>query len=166
MTTNAKRNEIRDRILDLKERTKRNKIDFQNELNSKKKSYERVFSESNNMEKSPIIGMSGFLFFILLIESMRKAWAIENLRKSLKANEKLKEQSRLVDDICTQVNNRLEIIAKAEKNDLHDFLKDNDVYSIFEDGKLEKFLSKEEKEKDKNKVKEKNQDKMENINER
>ena len=54
------------------------------------------------------------------------------------------KKSDLIENLYKQVNERVEIIAKAEKHDLQDFLKENDIYSIFEDGKLEKFLEKNE----------------------
>ena len=43
-----------------------------------------------------------------------------------------------------QVKERLDIVEKAEGNNLKDFLKENDVFSIFEKGKLEEFLNNKE----------------------
>ena len=55
----------------------------------------------------------------------------------LKKEIELKNKENLVEKIYNQVDERLKIIEKAETNDLKKFLKENDVYAIFENGKFD-----------------------------
>jgi hypothetical protein len=91
-----------------------------------------------------ILAINGFLAFVMTIDAVIKGYTINQFRESLKAEKILDEKGDLIENLYKQVNERVEIIAKAEKHDLQDFLKENDIYSIFEDGKLEKFLEKNE----------------------
>lgn len=138
----AKQIQIKDRILDLREKIEKQKNTLQKEIELKNKRMQEIlnFKDSTN----EILAINGFLAFVMTVDAVIKGYAINQFKESLKGEKILNEKSDLIENLYKQVNERVEIIAKAEKHDLQDFLKENDVYSIFEDGKLEKFLEKNE----------------------
>ena len=66
-------------------------------------------------------------------------------KESFQANEELRKKEQLVEKLYTQVVERLDIIEKAETNDLQDFINDNDIYAVFEKDKLEEYMNDNEK---------------------
>ncbi|MBF7071356.1 hypothetical protein [Aliarcobacter butzleri] len=138
----AKQIQIKDRILDLREKIEKQKNTLQKEIELKNKRMQEILNFKSSTNE--ILAINGFLAFVMTIDAVIKGYTINQFRESLKAEKILDEKGDLIENLYKQVNERVEIIAKAEKHDLQDFLKENDVYSIFEDGKLEKFLEKNE----------------------
>jgi hypothetical protein len=146
--TNASKIDIKNRLKDLKETTFKQAYQFQKELDSKKKRFHDVFEKSNSNEKSdtnPVSAMAGLLAFLKIIEIYKKSKALQQLKESFQANEELRKKEQLVEKLYTQVVERLDIIEKAETNDLQDFIKDNDIYAVFEKDKLEEYMNDNEK---------------------
>lgn len=140
MITKAKATSIKDKILDLKEKIQAQKFELQTELETKKKVFHDTFNNSSDKE---LIAHTYSIGVTLILDIFTKGNAHRLLQESLKANESLRDKRDLIENIYKQVNERLSIIEKAEFNDLEDFLKENDVYSIFKGDKLEKFINKE-----------------------
>ncbi len=134
--------QIKDRILDLREKIEKQKNTLQKEIELKNKRMQEILNFKSSTNE--ILAINGFLAFVMTIDAVIKGYTINQFRESLKAEKILDEKGDLIENLYKQVNERVEIIAKAEKHDLQDFLKENDIYSIFEDGKLEKFLEKNE----------------------
>lgn len=105
--------------------------------------------------------MTGVYSLIFILDAIRKGNTLIQLQESLQAQDLLKNKGNLVETLYQQVNDRLDIIEKAENKDLKEFLKDNDVYSVFEHGKLEKFLDNDKSEE---KFSSKENDKKKDIN--
>lgn len=146
--TNASKIDIKNRLKDLKETTFKQAYQFQKELDSKKKRFHDVFEKSNSNEKSdtnPVSAMAGLLAFLKIIEIYKKSKALQQLKENFQANEELRKKEQLVEKLYAQVVERLDIIEKAETNDLQDFIKDNDVYAVFEKDKLEEYMNDNEK---------------------
>lgn len=146
--TNASKIDIKNRLKDLKETTFKQAYQFQKELDSKKKRFHDIFEKSNSNDKSdtnPVSAMSGLLAFLKVVEMVRKGKALHQLKESFQANEELRKKEQLVEKLYAQVVERLDIIEKAETNDLQDFIKDNDVYAVFEKDKLEEYMNDNEK---------------------
>lgn len=146
--TNASKIDIKNRLKDLKETTFKQAYQFQKELDSKKKRFHDIFEKSNSNDKSdtnPVSAMAGLLAFLKVVELVRKGKALHELKESFKANEELRKKEELVEKLYAQVVERLDIIEKAETNDLQDFIKDNDVYAVFEKDKLEEYMNDNEK---------------------
>lgn len=141
MITTAKATTIKDRILDLKEKTIKQNADLLNEIEIKNRRIYKIFNDDSYDSKLRAHAYSFGITFIF--EVLQKANAHRLLQENLKAKEIATQREDLIKNIYKQVNERLSIIEKAEKHDLQDFLKENDVYSIFEYGKLENFLNKE-----------------------
>ncbi|MCT7471186.1 hypothetical protein N5T90_09885 [Aliarcobacter cryaerophilus] len=138
----AKQIQIKDRILDLREKIEKQKNTLQKEIELKNKRMQEILNFKSSTNE--ILAINGFLAFVMTIDAVIKGYTINQFRESFKAEKILDEKGDLIENLYKQVNERVEIIAKAEKHDLQDFLKENDIYSIFEDGKLEKFLEKNE----------------------
>ena len=155
--TNASKTIIKDKLLDLKERTKKQTIELQEEIGKKKKRFEALFQDLDMNTSNPILALSGALAFAHIFGAILKGRSLIQVVESLRAAKLLQEKDISVEKLYNQVSERISIIETAEKNDLENFLKTNDVYSIFENGKLEKFLedndsSKKEKTKIHNKI--------------
>ena len=105
--------------------------------------------------------MVGVLGIMMTLEAIRKGHTLNQLKESLKTQNLLENKDELVEKLYTQVNERISIIEKAENHDLKEFLKENDVYSVFEEGKLEKFLD-NDKSKDNTSIKQ-NETKKDNT---
>lgn len=142
--TNASNTIIKDKILDLKSRIKNQAISLRKEIEQKNKRYLEIFHKNSNESNNPGLVVTGIFSLIMVIQALQKGYTQAQLKEVLRADEILKNKETLVEIIYTQVNERLKIIELAEKNDLQNFLKENDVYSIFENGKLEKFLELDE----------------------
>src|SRR5574344_1071262 len=138
----AKQIQIKDRILDLREKIEKQKNTLQKEIELKNKRMQEILNFKSSTNE--ILAINGFLAFVMTIDAVIKGYTINQFRESLKVEKILDEKGDSIENLYKQVNERVEIIVKAEKHDLQDFLKENDVYSIFEDGKLEKFLEKNE----------------------
>ena len=138
----AKQIQIKDRILDLREKIEKQKNTLQKEIELKNKRMQEILNFKSSTNE--ILAINGFLAFVMTIDAVIKGYTINQFRESLKVEKILDEKGDSIENLHKQVNERVEIIAKAEKHDLQDFLKENDIYSIFEDGKLEKFLEKNE----------------------
>ena len=138
----AKQIQIKDRILDLREKIEKQKNTLQKEIELKNKRMQEILNFKSSTNE--ILAINGFLAFVMTIDAVIKGYTINQFRESLKVEKILDEKGDSIENLYKQVNERVEIIAKAEKHDLQDFLKENDIYSIFEDGKLEKFLEKNE----------------------
>lgn len=145
--TKANKIIIKDKILDLREKIQKQSMDLHEQVKKKKDRFHDIFEESNDKsDTNPIAAMSGLLALSKVVDAIRKGKALFQLRESLEAQNLLRNKDNLVDKLYYHVNERLDIIEKAETKDLKDFLKDNDVYSVFEDGKLEKFLDNDKSE--------------------
>lgn len=138
--TNASKTIIKDKLLDLKERTKKQTIELQEEIGKKKKRFEALFQDLDMNTSNPILALSGVLAFAHIFGAILKGHSLIQVTESLRAAKLLQEKDISVEKLYNQVSERISIIETAEKNDLENFLKTNDVYSIFENGKLEKFL--------------------------
>ena len=138
--TNASKTIIKDKLLDLKERTKKQTIELQEEIGKKKKRFEALFQDLDMNTSNPILALSGALAFAHIFGAILKGRSLIQVVESLRAVKLLREKDIFVEKLYNQVSERISIIETAEKNDLENFLKTNDVYSIFENGKLEKFL--------------------------
>ena len=135
---------IKDKILDLRERIQKQSKDLQKQIKQKTKRFENLLDNSQDSTQSRLyIGMTGFLGIMMTFEAIRKGHTLNQLKESLKTQDLLQNKDNLVDKFFHQISERMEIIDKAETHDLKDFLKENDVYSIFENGKLEQFLDKD-----------------------
>lgn len=138
--TNASKTIIKDKLLDLKEKTKAQTIELQEELDKKKKRFEALFQDLDMNTSNPILALSGALGFAHIFGTFLKGHSLIQVAESLAAKLLLEEKDISVEKLYNQVSERISIIETAEKNDLENFLKTNDVYSVFETGKLEKFL--------------------------
>lgn len=137
--TKANKTIIRDKVLDLREKIQKQKKELHHQIEQKTKKFEKLLDmeqESGN----PAIVMSGVLALLTTLDAIRKGHTLSKLNESLQTQNLLHNKDNLVDKLYHQVNERLDIIEKAENKDLKEFLKENDVYSMFEHGKLEKFL--------------------------
>lgn len=155
---------IKDKILDLREKIQKQSMDLHEQVKKKKDRYHDIFEESNDKsDTNPISAMSGLLALSKVVDAIRKGKALHQLKESLEAQNLLRNKDNLVDKLYHHVNERLDIIEKAETKDLKDFLKDNDVYSVFEDGKLEKFLDNDKNDKSEDNLSSKENDKKKYI---
>lgn len=136
--TKANKTIIKDKILDLREKIQKQSRDLHKQIEQKTKRFENLLD--NSQESNPAIVLTGVLGLIMTVDAIRKGHTLNQLKESLQAQNLLQNKDNLVDKLYHHVNERLDIIEKAENKDLKEFLKDNDVYSVFEHGKLEKFL--------------------------
>ena len=135
---------IKDKIFDLRERIQKQNKNLQKQIKQKTKRFENLLDNSQDSSQSRLyIGMTGFLGIMMTFEAIRKGHTLNQLKESLKTQDLLQNKDNLVDKLYHQISERMEIIEKAETHDLKEFLKENDVYSIFENGKLEQFLDKD-----------------------
>lgn len=156
--TKANRTMIKDRILDLKTKIDKQKKELQFQIEQKTRRFENLLDNDLNKE-SKNIGMvsTGALALLMILDVIRKGHTVTKLQESLYAEKLLANKANVVEKLYNQVIERLNIISTAESKDLTAFLKDNDVYSVFEKDTFEKFLDKEKnidkvKEKDKNNI--------------
>lgn len=138
--TNANKTLIKDKILDLREKIKHQSANLQKEIEQKNRRYLEIFHNDSKEANNPGLVVTSIFSLIMVSQAFQKGYTLAQLKEVLRTDEILKNKENLVEKIYTQVNERLKIIELAETNDLKDFLKENDVYSIFENGKLEKFL--------------------------
>ena len=142
--TKANKTQIKDKIFDLRERIQKQNKNLQKQIKQKTKRFENLLDNSQDSSQSRLyIGMTGFLGIMMTFEAIRKGHTLNQLKESLKTQDLLQNKDNLVDKLYHQISERMEIIEKAETHDLKEFLKENDVYSIFENGKLEQFLDKD-----------------------
>lgn len=138
--TNSSKTVIKDKLLDLKEKTKKQTIELHEEIDKKKKRLKSLFQDLEINNSNPALVLSGALVFAHIFGAILKARSFIQLAESLRAEKLLQEKDSSVEKLYNQVSERISIIETAEKNDLQNFLETNDVFSIFENGKLEKFL--------------------------
>lgn len=138
--TNSSKTIIKDRLHDLRERTKKQTIELHKEIDKKKKRLNSLFQDFEINNSNPALVFSGSLAFAHIFVLILKARSFIQVAEALRAEKLLQEKDSSVEKLYNQVCERISIIETAEKNDLENFLKTNDVYSIFENGKLEKFL--------------------------
>ena len=150
----ANKTMVRDKILDLKEKIAEQAADLKKEIELKNRRYLEIFNSDSKEVNNPGLVVTSVFSLLMVAQALQKGYTFAQLKEVLGADEILKNKENLVEKIYTQVEERLKIIELAETNDLKDFLKENDVYSIFENGKLEKFL-----ELDKDYLKSKNHEK-------
>lgn len=138
--TNANKTMVMDKILDLKEKIAKQSADLKKEIELKNKRYLEIFNSDSKESNNPGIVITSIFSLMMVAQAIQKGYTFAQLKEVIKNDEILKNKENLVEKISTQVEERLKIIELAETNDLKDFLKENDVYSIFENGKFEKFL--------------------------
>lgn len=136
----ANKTMVRDKILDLKEKIAEQAADLKKEIELKNRRYLEIFNSDSKEVNNPGLVVTSVFSLLMVAQALQKGYTFAQLKEVLGADEILKNKENLVEKIYTQVEERLKIIELAETNDLKDFLKENDVYSIFENGKLEKFL--------------------------
>ena len=136
----ANKTMVRDKILDLKEKIAEQAADLKKEIELKNRRYLEIFNSDSKEVNNPGLVVTSVFSLLMVAQALQKGYTFAQLKEVLRADEILKNKENLVEKIYTQVEERLKIIELAETNDLKDFLKENDVYSIFENGKLEKFL--------------------------
>ena len=136
----ANKTMVRDKILDLKEKIAEQAADLKKEIELKNRRYLEIFNSDSKEVNNPGLVVTSVFSLLMVAQALQKGYTFAQLKDVLRADEILKNKENLVEKIYTQVEERLKIIELAETNDLKDFLKENDVYSIFENGKLEKFL--------------------------
>lgn len=156
--TKANKTVIKDKILDLREKIQQQSRDLHKQIEQKTSRFENLLDNPNGT--NPIATMSGVFALVIIYNSIIKGYTLQQLKESLQVQNLLQNKNNLVDKLYHQVNERLDIIEKAENKDLKEFLKDNDVYSVFENGKIEEFLN-NDKSKDNSSSKE--NDKKKNI---
>lgn len=156
--TKANKTVIKDKILDLREKIQQQSRDLNKQIEQKTSRFENLLDNADGT--NPIATMSGVFALVIIYNSIIKGYTLQQLKESLQVQNLLQNKNNLVDKLYHQVNERLDIIEKAENKDLKEFLKDNDVYSVFENGKIEEFLN-NDKSKDNSSSKE--NDKKKNI---
>jgi len=140
--TTAQKLEIKNRLLEMRDETRRQKNELEKETQKKNQKLEDLKDISNtNSLYNNVIGLTALTE---IIELIRKISTIQNLRKNHEVNSQINAKEQLINNLYEQVKERLDIVEKAEGNNLKDFLKENDVFSIFEKGKLEEFLNNKE----------------------
>lgn len=141
--TNASRIEILNRLKDMRETTQIQKGELQKEIQNKNQKL--VDIKSNSKDKHGLFSdMLGLSALIQIVERVRRKRILKDIQKAIESNFELNKKEHLVNNLYEQVKERLDIIHKAKTNDLEDFLKENDVYSIFEKGKFEEFTNNKE----------------------
>lgn len=139
--TKANKTQIKDKILDLREKIQKQSKELHHQIEQKNKRFENLLDNSEDSTQSrTFLSMVGVLSILMTLEAIRKGHTLNQLKETLKTQNLLENKGELVEKLYNQVNERISIIEKAENNDLKEFLKENDVYSLFEEGKLEKFL--------------------------
>lgn len=139
--TKANKTQIKDKILDLREKIQKQSKELHHQIEQKNKRFENLLDNSEDSTQSrTFLSMVGVLSILMTLEAIRKGHTLNQLKESLKTQNLLENKGELVEKLYNQVNERISIIEKAENHDLKEFLKENDVYSVFEEGKLEKFL--------------------------
>jgi hypothetical protein len=139
--TKANKIQIKDKILDLREKIQKQSKELHYQIEQKNKRFENLLDNSEDSTQSKtFLSMVGVLSIMMTLEAIRKGHTLNQLKESLKTQNLLENKGELVEKLYNQVNERISIIEKAENHDLKEFLKENDVYSVFEEGKLEKFL--------------------------
>ncbi|MFW2578768.1 hypothetical protein [Aliarcobacter butzleri] len=137
--TKANKTVIKDKILDLREKIQQQSRDLHKQIEQKTKRFENLLDNADGT--NPIATMSGVFALVIIYNSIIKGYTLQQLKESLQVQNLLQNKNNLVDKLYHQVNERLDIIEKAENKDLKEFLKDNDVYSVFGNGKIEEFLN-------------------------
>lgn len=150
--TQSKRINIKDKVLELREKALKQRQDYEQVIELKKRRYQNILN-SNEMLSNPILAINGATAMFAVLQVLEKATSKENLEDILKQEKLFKDNQELTEKFAKELTERLEIIEKAEKHDLEDFINKNDIYAVFEDDKLKKFLEKAE---DKNHSKEQN----------
>lgn len=145
---NSQKTVIIDKIMDLKDKTKKQSIELQEEIIKKKKRLESLFENLDLKTNNPAFVLSGVFALSHILGVLLKSHAINRLNESFKTEKSLQEKNDTLNILDYQISERLKIIEKAETHDLQDFLKENDVYSIFENDKLEKWLDKNDENKE------------------
>lgn len=141
--TKANKTIIKDKVLDLREKIQKQKKELHHQIEQKTKKFEKLLDMEQ--ESNPAMVMSGVLALLTTLDAIRKGHTLNQLKESLQTQNLLQNKDNLVDKLYHQVNERISIIEKAENHDLKEFLKENDVYSVFEQGKLEKFFDSKSK---------------------
>jgi hypothetical protein len=139
--TKANKTQIKDKILDLREKIQKQSKELHHQIEQKNKRFENLLDNSEDSTQSrTFLSMVGVLSILMTLEAIRKGHTLNQLKETLKTQNLLENKGEVVEKLYNQVNERISIIEKAENHDLKEFLKENDVYSVFEEGKLEKFL--------------------------
>ena len=139
--TKANKTQIKDKILDSREKIQKQSKELHHQIEQKNKRFENLLDNSEDSTQSrTFLSMVGVLSILMTLEAIRKGHTLNQLKETLKTQNLLENKGELVEKLYNQVNERISIIEKAENHDLKEFLKENDVYSVFEEGKLEKFL--------------------------
>ena len=140
--TKAHKLEIKNQLLQMRENTKKQRLKFQQEIENKKQILSDL-QEENSKNHELFSQLFGIASLLEIINKIKKRVARDELRESLNTNNELIKKEFLSDKLNEEIKERLDIIEKAENKDLKEFLEENDVYSIFEKGKLENYFNKE-----------------------
>lgn len=141
--TNNQKLEIKNRMQEMMERTRKQKLELQKEIEEKSQKFQDAKDESvkNQNNNSNIFSqLAGLELLIKILDEIRKEERLRSLKEALEKAFELNQKEALTYSMNKQIEERLEIISKAETNGLKDFLKENDVYSVFEKGKLEDYI--------------------------
>lgn len=153
--TKASKIVIKDKIFDLKEKISKQKADLNKQIEQQKKRYEGVFYAIDEQSYNPGLVLTGLLTIMMNLDAIRKGNTLNQLSETNKNHELLQKKDKMIEIIYNEVKEKLDIIEKAENNDLREFLEKNNVSELFKEGKFEEFLSSKDnanlKSKEKNK---------------
>ena len=92
----AKQIQIKDRILDLREKIEKQKNTLQKEIELKNKRMQEILNFKSSTNE--ILAINGFLAFVMTIDAVIKGYTINQFRESLKAEKILDEKGDLIEN--------------------------------------------------------------------
>lgn len=144
--TKAQRREFENRLRESRDKIQAQRHELQKEIDIKNYRIEDLKRSSQDKcsNDSLFSQMLAITAIVDIFKRIREKRERKELKKILETNLELTRKDQLVNNLYEQVQERFDIVDKAESNDLKDFLKENDVYSIFEKGKFEEFVNNKE----------------------
>jgi hypothetical protein len=144
--TKAQRREFENRLRESRDKIQAQRHELQKEIDIKNYRIEDLKRSSQDKCANgvPFSEMLAITAIVDIFKRIREKRERKELKKILETNLELSRKEQLVNNLYEQVKERFDIVDKAESNDLKDFLKENDVYSIFEKGKFEEFVNNKE----------------------
>ena len=129
--TKANKTQIKDKILDLREKIQKQSKELHHQIEQKNKRFENLLDNSEDSTQSrTFLSMVGVLSILMTLEAIRKGHTLNQLKETLKTQNLLENKGELVEKLYNQVNERISIIEKAENHDLKEFLKEKTVITV------------------------------------
>ena len=116
------------------------KMQLLKKIDAKDEEYKTFSSKLREIQNSnhDILGLMALVDIYYL---KKKELAKKELNRLENQNDITTQKDKLINNFFEQVGERINIIEKAERLDLKEFLNSNTLYEIFDDKKFEKYIN-------------------------